>query len=123
MSEEISRAQESRLSRAEENKRKREYWSSHIERWQESGLSQRVYCREHNLKDHQFVYWKKRIIRTGTESKFVSLNLGPFKDKQPLQHAVRPLQLILHNGFTIEIHPGFDPHLLRQLIIVLRGLQ
>jgi hypothetical protein len=49
--------------------------------------------------------------------------LGSFKNKQPLQPAGRALRLILKNGFTIEINPAFDPHLLRQLIIVLRGLQ
>jgi len=121
MSEEISRAEESNLSKAEENKRKREYWSSHIERWQESGLSQSDYCREHDLKDHQFIYWKKRIVRTETASKFVSLNLRSFTEKQPLQPGC-PLRVVVPNGLKVEVEAGFDPHLLGQLIVALRAV-
>ena len=108
-----------KLSRAEESKRKREYWKRHIEGWQESGLSQSEYCRLHELKEHLFFYWKKRIVKpTGT--KFVSLNLGSvFETGAPKTGCLR---LIVSNGFKIEIDAGFDPQLLRQLIIVLRGL-
>jgi hypothetical protein len=123
MSEQLSGAEESRLSRAEDNKRKRDYWSSHIERWQESGLSQSDYCRENDLKDHQFVYWKKRIIQAEeTAVRFVSLNLDPLTNKQPLQGPGCTLRLVVSNGLKIEVEAGFDPNLLKQLIIALRGV-
>ena len=121
MSEEIFRAEESSLSRAEENKRKREYWSSHIVRWQESGSSQTEYCREHGLKDHQFTYWKKRIVRTEAAAKFVSLNLSSFTKQQPPQ-AGSALRVVVSDGLKIEVEAGFDPHLLGQLIVALRGV-
>ena len=121
MSEEISSAKADRLSRAEENKLKREYWNSHIERWQESGLSQSDYCREHELKDHQFVYWKKRMVQTETAGKFVSLNLSSFTNKQPSQPG-SALRVVVSNGLKIEVESGFDPHLLGQLIVALRAV-
>ena len=121
MSEEISRAEESKLSRVEESKRKREYWRSHIERWQESGSSQTEYCREHGLKDHQFTYWKKRIVQTEAEGKLVSLKLSSFTNKQPPQPGC-PLRVVVSNGLKVEVEAGFDPDLLGQLIIVLRGV-
>jgi len=108
------------LSRAEEE-RKRDHWKRHIESWQASGLPQRQYCRHHNLIYHQFVYWKKRFVQTEAETKFVPLDLGA--------HTGRPsrsaplLRLVVANRYTIEIDRGFDPHLLRQLIIALGGLQ
>ena len=109
------------LSRAEESRQKREYWKRHIDSWQESGLSQSQYCRQHDLKDHLFFYWKKRIIKSETAAKFVSLNLGSvFKTGVPKPSC--PLRLIIFNGFKIEVDAGFDPQLLKQLIIALRGL-
>jgi hypothetical protein len=110
------------LSRVEELKRKREHWKHHIESWQASGLPQREYCRHHHLSYYQFGYWKKRLVQSERGAKFVALNLGPSAGKRPSQSGC-PLRLVVSNGFTIEIEPGFDPHLLRQLIIALRGLQ
>ena len=109
-------------SRAEESKRKREYWSSHIERWQESGASQTEYCKEHGLKDHQFTYWKKRIVQTETAAKFVSVNLGSFTNRQPSPQPVSALRVVVSNGLKVEVEAGFDPHLLGQLIVALRGV-
>jgi len=110
------------LSRAEELKRKREHWKRHIKSWQASGLPQRQYCRHHNLSYHQFVYWKKRFVQTEAGAKFVPLNLGVHTGNRPSQSS-HPLRLIVATRYTIEIFRGFDPHLLRQLIISLRGLQ
>jgi hypothetical protein len=109
-------------SRAEELKRKRAHWEHHIESWQASGLAQREYCRQHHLSYYQFGYWKKRLVQSETGTKFVGLDLVPSMGKQ-LSKSGCPLRLVLANGFRIEIEPGFDPHLLRQLIIALRGLQ
>ena len=110
------------LSRAEENKRKREHWKHHIESWQFSGMVQREYCQQHNLSYYQFGYWRKRIVQAERKAKFVALDLGPTPaGKQPLQCGC-PLRLVVSNGFTIEVNPGFDPHLLRQVIIALRGV-
>lgn len=110
------------LSRTEEFKRKREHWKQHIESWQASDMLQSEYCRRHNLSYHRFIYWKKRFIQTETGTKFVPLNLGPFAGKRPLQSGC-PLRLVLSDGFTIEVNPGFDPQLLSQLIITLQRLQ
>ena len=110
------------LSRVEQLKRKREHWKHHIESWQSSGLPQREYCRHHHLSYHQFGYWKKRFVQAEKRKKFVALDLDPSTGKQPSPSGC-PLRLVLTNGFSIEIDPGFDPHLLRQLIIALRGLQ
>ena len=110
------------LSRVEELKRKRDYWKRHIEGWQSSKLSQRGYCRHHHLSYHQFGYWRKRFIRSETGAKFVSLDLRPSSTgKQPLQ-SNGSLRLVVSDGLKIEIDAGFDPHLLRQLIIALRGV-
>ena len=109
------------ISRAEQIEQKRTYWKQHIESWQETGLTQAEYCRRHNLKHHQLVYWKKRFLKTETDVSFVPLKLEDLLDiPAPADHSA--LLLVIHNQFKIEIRRGFDAQLLRQLIFALRGL-
>jgi len=109
------------ISRAEQLAQKRTYWKQHIDSWQETGLTQAEYCRRHNLKHYQLVYWKKRFLKTETAVSFVPLELERLLDI-PCQQDRAPLCLVINNHFKIEISAGFDPQLLRQLIFTLRGL-
>ena len=109
------------LSRAEQLEQKRSYWKQHIECWQETGLTQTEYCRRHNLKQHQLVYWKKRFSHTETGVSFAALKLEDLLDT-PAQSNRAPLCLVINNHFKVEIRAGFDAQLLRQLIFALRGL-
>ena len=109
------------LSRAEQLEQKRTYWKQHIDSWQETGLSQTEYCRQHNLKHHQLVYWKKRFVKTETDTSFVALKFEDLLDL-PTQPDRASLSLVINSHFKVEISPGFDAQLLRQLIFALRGL-
>ena len=109
------------LSRAKQLEQKRIYWKQHIESWQETGLTQTEYCRRHNLKPHQLVYWKKRFSKTEAGVSFVPIKLDDLLDI-PAQPNGAALCLVINNQFTIEIRHGFDGQLLRQLIFALRGL-
>jgi hypothetical protein len=108
-------------SRAEQLEQKRSYWKQHIDSWQETGLTQTEYCRHHNLKHHQLVYWKKRFLKSETDASFVPVKLEDLLDI-PAQPKRASLSLVINNHFKIEICPGFDAQLLRQLIFALRGL-
>ena len=109
------------LSRTERLEQKRTYWKQHIDSWQETGLNQAEYCRRHNLKHHQLVYWKKRFLETETAVSFVPLKLEDLLDI-PARQDQAPLTLVINNDFKIEIRAGFDAQLLGQLIYVLRRL-
>ena len=109
------------LSRAEQLEQKRSYWKQHIDAWQETGLTQVEYCRQHNLKHHQLVYWKKRFLKTEADVSFVPIKLEDLLDI-PAPSESASLSLVVNNHFKIEIRPGFDVQLLRQLIFALRGL-
>jgi len=37
---------------------KKAYWANHVKQWKASGGSQSDYCRNNQLKLHQFTYWK-----------------------------------------------------------------
>ena len=109
------------LSRAGQLEQKRTYWKQHIESWQETGLTQTDYCKQHNLKSHQLTYWKKRFLKTDTGVSFAPVKLDDLLDISTTpDHAA--LCLVINNKFKIEIRHGFDPQLLRQLIFSLGGL-
>jgi hypothetical protein len=40
---------------------KAEFWQDHINAWQGSGLSQTGYCKQHEIKFHNFAYWRNRL--------------------------------------------------------------
>ena len=109
------------LSRAEQLEQKRSYWKQHIDSWQQTGLTQIEYCRQHNLKHHQLVYWKKRFLKTETSVSFVPLKFEDLLDI-PAQPDRASLSLVINNHFKVDIRAGFDAQLLRQLIFALRGL-
>ena len=109
------------LSRAEQLERKRTYWKQHIQSWQETGMTQSEYCREHNLKHHQMVYWKKRFLETETDVSFAALKMGDLLDISAGADR-SPLCVVINDRFKIEVRAGFDPRLLRQLIFTLHAL-
>ncbi|MDO6526352.1 hypothetical protein Q4519_11725 [Motilimonas sp. 1_MG-2023] len=41
-----------------------QHWQHHIDAWQQAGSSQAQYCREHELDQSQFSYWKRKLIKT-----------------------------------------------------------
>jgi hypothetical protein len=40
---------------------KAKFWQDHITAWQSSGLSQVAYCKQHEIKLHNFTYWRNRL--------------------------------------------------------------
>lgn len=108
-------------SRQELLKQKRSCWKKHLENWRSSGMTQTAYCRQHDLKDHQFTYWKKRLVHTDSAVTFAPVKIRRTLSSSP---AMNPstLRLNLARDLQIEIRPGFDPQHLRLLITTLRSL-
>ena len=99
--------------------KKRRYWKTHIKSWQSSGMSQSGYCREHNLKFHRFVYWRRKFHSSNQQA--VSLVQVPLP-KIPIPSFPRPVRLIVDAGRSIELERDFDPITLKQLIHTLETL-
>jgi hypothetical protein len=54
---------------------KTQYWLAHIDAWRGSGLSQTQYCKQQDIKLHNFVYWRKRL-RPSAEPSTKLLKIG-----------------------------------------------
>lgn len=111
-----------KISRAEQRRRLRESWQGRIAEWRQSAMSQGEYCRRHQLKWHQFIYWKKRLIEPETPAvTFVPVPMTSIPGAEPKASGVA-LKVVVGDRFKVEITPGFDAELLGQLLLTLEHL-
>ncbi len=107
-------------TRSEKLDQKRAFWKQHIESWRSSGMTQTAYCGQHELKAHQFVYWKKRFVQTNTGITFVPLKIRRSVQSASGMCSPSTFRLTVGRDLQIEIGPDFDSQLLRRLITTLR---
>lgn len=96
----------------------RRFYQKHLERWQQSQLSQKEYCRQNEIILHRFTYWKKRLADDQVGPTFVPVPLV----QNFSQSATSKIDLIIAGGFKIKVGPGFDTATLKQLIHTLRSI-
>jgi len=100
---------------------KRRLWTARIAAWESSGLSQQKYCDQAQLTYSRFVYWRGRLKQLNTDDgdsgkiSFVSVKLK--------KKTTSTLYLKISDQYSIEIHAGFDPDLLGQVIRTARQVQ
>jgi hypothetical protein len=57
---------------------KEEFWQDHVTAWLSSGLSQAAYCKQHEIKFHNFAYWRNRLSPANVPSaKLMKLGAMP----------------------------------------------
>lgn len=100
---------------------KRQYWEKRIKFWQESGLTQKEFCRQNNLRDNQLTYWKKRFIKPETKPvTFIELQVaGRVRSLDSRRSAIR---LNIGDEYQVEVDPGFDADVLKQVVCLLGEL-
>ena len=106
----------------ERNMEKQRVWTSHIEAWKSSGLSQVEYCRQNDVSRVQFTYWKCKLDKKTDPVTFVPvLEKALLSPEGTLNHQA-PIKLIIDRRYQVEIGDGFSPVTLSTLIRTLCGL-
>ena len=91
----------------------RERWFDRIESCKQSGLSQKAYCEQHRIGIASFRRWRTIFIHEGKPKArpaiLLPVNIVP---------AVSGSSLALWFGeeLRLEIPPGFDPVMLKQVV-------
>ena len=105
----------SSLSRREIN---RQRWLERIHAWEQSGLTQKAFCKQHRLGLASLQRWRRK-----SKTEQTSHNPGPvaflpvsLKETNPAN-----LTVVINDDLRIEIPAGFDRNALRQIIEVLRA--
>lgn len=99
---------------------KEAHWQTHLQQWRTSGKTQKAYCDEAGLKQHQFVYWKQKLADTDSGADNVKQS-SAFIPVQIQQHRddLEPVSLVLPSGLVIRGITGDTLPWLKQLVSAL----
>src|SRR3954447_18155096 len=95
---------------------KEQHWRQLLERWQDSGLSVRVFCRRHRLAEPTFYAWRRTLAQRQPPNPAAAepLTFVPLAIRHDTPSPSAPaLELILGDGRLLRIPQGFDPAALR----------
>ena len=99
----------------DEKEKLRLLWKERVKDYKVSGLSMKKYCEKQNLKVHQLQYWNQKYETDNKEeSGWVSVNLN----NNSINSNCQPVYLNV-GVCRLEVKPGFDKTLLKELIKVL----
>lgn len=93
--------------------RKQSYWKKHITAWQDSGLSQAAYCREHGLSIKVFGYHKRKFASVSEVQEVIAAPLIPNVICD------RPIKLYVRDNLRLDIEPGFCQQTLKSILKVI----
>jgi hypothetical protein len=100
------------------DERKERQWRRWIGEWQASGLSARTFCERRGLTVASFYAWRRVFQwRDAEKAAFVPVQL--VADAVLTQSSA--VEVVLSDGRTVQVAPGFDAATLRQLLAVLGG--
>jgi hypothetical protein len=104
--------------RARDEQKERQ-WRRRIDQWRVSGLSVRAFCAQHGLTCASFYTWRRVLERRAAEQPaFIPVQV--VADVTPAGQA-GALEVVLVDGRTVRVAPGFDAATLRRLLAVLEG--
>ncbi len=110
--------------RQQEIDQKRSFWSTHISTWKASRLTQAEYCRRHELKFHQFVYWRRKFSpKPAAPISLIQVPAAAVARAGGYGPQSTALRVALAADLSIEVGPGFDPPTLQLLVTALRGIR
>ena len=100
----------------------RQRWRERIDAWKRSGQSQRAFCEQHHLGLASLHRWH-RIFKAEaaggvTEHPHAGVEFLPVKVREA---GATNLTIQIEDDLRIEVSAGFDPHVLLQVIQVLRA--
>ena len=102
--------------------RRRADWARKIEEQSQSGLSINQWCQHKGINDKTFRRWKSNL-KTKEKIQEIAAVAAPTGwcqvQTKPAVEKSANLKLVVNSQITIELEPGFDPELLREVLAVL----
>ena len=96
-------------------KDRREYWKQHYISFQESGLTQREYCKQKDLGYWTFNQWKRRFDKSESD-----MSIQEIPIKLPLKTSSgKHIEIVLNNNIRLSIPDNFSSDTLKKIISAL----
>ncbi len=96
---------------------KKAFWRNHITAWHESTISQKEYCKVHNIKISTFGYWINRLKKQKvSETGLVPVTFTPLNVAEKSGMA---LELVISDSLNLIIPADFSSQHLARVLTVL----
>ena len=92
------------------------FWKRKLQEYRKSGLSRRAFSEQNGVNKSTLDYWFARI-RKGQKAKGM-VEVKP----TPILIQDASLQVVVADNYRIEVHSGFDPHLLGAVVKTLESI-
>jgi hypothetical protein len=119
------------MTQRERSRQARRKWEKLICEQGRSGQRVAAFCRERELGASHFYWWKKRLRAAGSEARgapmtrFVEVKLAGAGPECPARDSLPGgdgrVEILLRNGRSLRVGPGFDPELVRALAAVVES--
>ena len=107
-----------RLSKREIN---RQRWRERITAWKNSSQSQKAFCEDQHLGLASFQRWRRILKAEESDGSIAPTEAVRFLPVNVQEEKSLNLTVLVQNDLRIEVPAGFNPHLLQQVIQVLRA--
>ncbi|HTH48260.1 MAG TPA: IS66 family insertion sequence element accessory protein TnpB [Candidatus Limnocylindria bacterium] len=101
------------------DERKERQWRRWIKQWRASGLSVQAFCARQDLAPARFYHWRRVLERRAATEPTTFVPVQVVADAVP--NRASALEVVLTDGRTVRVAPGFDAATLRQVLAVLEG--
>ena len=98
-------------------------WRRHLQRQRAGGFTVRQYCREQQLTESAFYFWRRTIAERDRQAEsdrrpaFVPVVMTD----QPTSTSDTPIEIRLANGRRLRVRAGCDRALLADVVTLLEG--
>ena len=106
------------LSKREIN---RQRWRERISAWKNSGQSQKAFCEDRHLGLASFQRWHRILKAEESEGSMTPSEAIHFLPVKVQEEKPSNLTVLVRDDLRIEVPAGFNPHVLQQVIQVLRA--
>jgi hypothetical protein len=96
-----------------------ESWMRRVSEWEESGLSQREFCRTRGISLSGFRYWRSRLAEGSGTSGATVVRVA---EVSPREISSRATVRIHVGGNVVEADAGIDPDRLKAILVAVRGI-
>ena len=107
------------MTQRERRKQARRKWQGLVSAQGRSGQSVAAFCQERKLCASHFFWWKRRL-RPSVPAKFLEVKLAA-PASAPGTVGDPRVEVVLKNGRSLRVGPGFDRELVRTLAAVLES--
>jgi hypothetical protein len=107
------------MTQRDRSNRARRKWQGLLSEQGRSGQSVAGFCRERQLRASHFYWWKKRL-GANAATKFLEVKLATAAPIRCVGED-RRVEVVLRNGRSLRVAPGFDRELVRTLAAVLES--